>query len=786
MRSKRLPYFLLLALAPSLVRAASLEGTVTDPQSKPVPGAAILVTSTTNGLRWNAVSGDSGSWHIDNLPAGDYLLRAGAPGFATFLPDPFHLDASTSKSETIVLQVAGSREEIVVTASSTPQTPLETSKSVSVVDAAEIEQRDTFDLGSALDLTAGLHFQQLGGPGAYSEIQLRGLRPEDTAVLVDGFRLRDASATQADASGLMEDLLTTDASQIEVLRGSGSSLYGTNAIGGAVNVITDEGGGRTRGNILLEGGSLGMARIHAQIAGGWRRDSIPFSLGVSQLYVANGVGGDLPYRNTSAQGSIGFHLSPTTHLFARFYGANAFGKLASSPDVLGNPSGFGIVPAVPNVTFLPAPDNPDYTRAARFLTGAIRLTGQPASALSYSVSYQAVADSRRYGDGPAGIGYQPPGSTRSLYDGRIQTVNTHAGYRLGRHNLLTAGYEFEAENYANDNVEFYDLAANSATSVTQRSNAVYAQDQIRLLDGRLQISAGFRAQFFALDTPEFLPAASAPYQGIAFTAPTPAYTGDGSIAYFFRGAGDQNSTKLRAHIGRGYRAPSLYERFGTGFDPIFGYSIYGDPLLKPEHMLSADAGVDQSFAQGRAKISAAYFYTWLENVITFDTTGLINPATDPFGRSIGYINTPGGISRGVELAASFVPVRALTLTSAYTYVNAIERTPIVGDTLQTFVIPPQQFSILATGRLTPRILLTAETLLSSDYLAPIYGSTITQVFRFNGLRRVDLGASYRLPLSEFRAIRFFVRTENLLNQAYYESGFLTPGRTGKAGVQFEF
>jgi iron complex outermembrane receptor protein len=779
---RQLGYFFSLVLWLPLVRAASLEGTVTDPQSKPVPGAAILVTSTTNSVRWTAYSGVSGAWRVDNLPSGDYLLRVDAPGFSTFLLDAFHLDGTASKIENIALQLAGSREEIVVTASSTPQTSLELSKSMSVVDAAEIQQRDAFDLAGALALTAGLRFQQQGGPGALSEIQLRGLRPEDTAVLVDGFRLRDSSSTQADASGLIEDLLTTDAGQIEVLRGSGSSLYGTNAIGGVVNVITEEGGGRTRGNVLLEGGSLGMFRGHAQIAGGWRGDAIPFSLGVSQLDVASGVGGDLPYRNTSAQGSLGFHLSPTTHLFVRLYGADAFGKLASSPDVLGSPSGFGVLRAMPAVSFLPAPDNPDYTRAARFFTGAIRLTGQPSSALSYSVSYQAVADSRRYGDGPAGIGYEPAGSTRSLYNGRIQTVNAHADYRLGRHHLFTAGYEFENENYASDNTEFFDSAADSATNVTQRSHSAYAQDQIRLFDDRLQISAGFRGQFLALDVPKFLPAAAAPYQGIAFAAPTPAYTGDGSIAWLFRRSG----TKVRAHIGRGYRAPSLYERFGTGFDPIFGYSVYGDPLLKPEHMLSFDSGVDQTFVRGRAKISAAYFYTWLENVITFDTTGLINPATDSFARYIGYINTRGGISRGAEFAASFIPARALTIAAAYTYVNAIERAPIVGDTLRTFIIPRNQVSILATGRISPRVMLTAETLLSGDYLAPIYGSTITQVFRFDGMHRVNLGVSYRIPLSDFRALRFFARTENLLDQAYFESGFPTPGRTGKAGVQFEF
>ena len=82
---------------------------------------------------------------------------------------------------------------------------------------------------------------------------------------------------------------------------------------------------------------------------------------------------------------------------------------------------------------------------------------------------------------------------------------------------------------------------------------------------------------------------------MAFPSPTPAYTGDASVAYLFRKTG----TKLRAHVGRGYRAPSLFERFGTGFDPVYGYSVYGDPRLKPEHSTSLDGGIDQTFLQGR-------------------------------------------------------------------------------------------------------------------------------------------------------------------------------------------
>ncbi|HTS75915.1 MAG TPA: TonB-dependent receptor [Bryobacteraceae bacterium] len=783
--------------------SVSLTGSVKDPQGRAVPGASVTVVSRSGGAGSATTSGSNGAYRFQDLPAGDYLMRVEAAGFATFLAEDVHLAAGVEESRDVVLQVAGVREQVVVTAASTPQTPDEVSKAVTVIDASDAEARDNSSLSDAVDLAPGVRVQQLGGPGAYTTIQIRGLPTEDTALLVDGMRLRDASATQGDASDMIEDLLLTDTSRIEVMNGAGSSLYGTNAIGGVVNVITDEGGGRTRGSLLVEGGSLGTLRARARLAGGALDGRIEYSFGAAETDVMSGVGGDQPFRDLSTQGRVTFRLSPRVRLTMRIYGGDTFTKVFGEPDIIGAANGVGIVQAVPlapallgsyesgappseinagNATFIPAPDDPDSTRAARFLAGALTLAAQPSANFDYSVSYQAVANSRRFGDGPAGVGFQPDGSTRSLYDGRIQTVNAHFNYRVSRWNLLTGGYELESENYANDYSDRSDPLAASAVNVTQSSHAVFLQDQVRLLGDRLQISGAFRAQFFTLDAPLFSPAASAPYQGIAFPSPAPAYTGDASIAYFFRKSG----TKLRAHAGRGYRAPSLFERFGAGFDPVFGYSVYGDPRLTPEHSLGFDTGIDRTFRGGRLKTSATYFYTVLQNVINFDTSGDINPATDPFGRSIGYVNTTGGISRGVELRMAAAATRSLDITAAYTYVNAIERTPIVSDVLQTFVIPRHQFSVLATERVTPRILLTFDTLGSSSYLAPVYGETLTQVYRFPGLAKVNLGASYRLPLSEYRAVRFFVRTENLLNQTYFESGFLTPGRTALGGLEFEF
>jgi vitamin B12 transporter len=781
---------------------ASIRGAVKDPQGQAVPGTILTLFSGTGAAGSTTTSDSSGSYRFDGLPAGDYVLRAAAPGFALFLAENIHLSEGAVETREVPLQVAGVREEVVVTASGTPQLPEHVSKATTVIDQAEADARDASALSDVVALAPGVRVQQLGGPGSFTTIQIRGLRDQDTAILVDGLRLRDASATQADASGLIEDLLFTDASQVEVMRGSGSSLYGTNAIGGVVNVITDEGGGRTRGSLLLEGGSLGAFRGRAQLSGGFHDDRIRYSLGVTETDVTSGLNGDAPFRNTSVQGRVTFHLSPSIRLTARLYGADSFSKVLGEPDLIGNPSGFGIINAIPlspalvklyqdgvplsqmntgNATFIPAPDDPDSTRAARFVDAAFLLNGQASSSLDYSVSYQLVSNGRRYGNGPAGVDYQASSNTRSLYDGHIQTTDAQFHYRVG-FNLLSGGYEFEIENYANDNTQQYVPAAASATNVTQRSNSVFLQDQARFFGDRLQISGAFRAQFFALDAPMFLPLASAPYQGIAFPAPAPAYTGDSSIAYFFRKSG----TKLRAHAGRGYRAPSLFERFGTGFDPVFGYSVYGDPRLKPEHSTSLDAGIDQAFFKGRLQTSATYFYTWLQDVINFDTSGLINPATDPFGRSIGYLNTQGGISRGVETSASVAPIRSLKVTGAYTYVNAIERTPIVGDVLQTFVVPRNQFSLLVLEQPTSRLFFTFDTIVSSNYLAPIYGDVVTQTYRFSGIHKVNVGASYRIPIKDYRAVRLFARANNIFNQTYFENGFLTPGRTASGGMQYEF
>jgi iron complex outermembrane receptor protein len=790
----------LICTAPAYAQTVTaVTGRVTDRQGAGVPGATITLYSRERPAESiQTVTDGTGNYRFERLAPGEYLVAAEASGFARSAAQQLRVESGASPTLNISLEIAGVREEVVVTASGTAQAVDEVSKAITIVDQREIDERDEFLISEALRTVPGLRIRQLGGPGTLVSIRSRGLRNQDTAVLVDGLRLRDAASPQGDASALMSNLVVTDVSRVEVLRGSGSSLYGTNALGGVINIVTDEGGGPFRGNLLAEGGSLGLFRGRAQVSGSaGEGDRVIYSAGLTHVNISSGVDGDDASRTTGGQGRVVFRFTPKTSLSARVYATDSFVQLNDSPDVIGTLPPTGVVEAVPlspaelrryeagtprsqlnvgSATFIPSANDPDASGTTRFFTGAVIFAQQPTESLSYTIAYQGLTSKRSSFEGPGGHFFEPLGNTRLDFDGHIHTLNARTDFRLGRANLVNAGYEFEDENFVSRTFAV-NPSGNNAVDVTQRSNTLFVQDQLNFMEGRLQLSAAFRAQFFSLRQPQFTPAANAPFRG-PFEAPPNAYTGDGSVAYFFA----ETNTKLRAHVGNGYRAPSLFERFGSSFSTFSGsFSPIGDPRLRPERSIAFDAGIDQALFNNRLRASATYFYTRLQEVIGFDSSGLINPATDPFGRFFGFLNTGGGLARGLELSATAAPTRTLDIFTSYTYTNSDERIPHAAG-LRTFIIPDHQFSLVATQRIGRRVSVNFDFVASSNYIVPIF----PRIYRFDGLVKADLGASYTLPLEGARAIRFYGKVENLFDQDYFEGGFRTPRRTGVGGAAFSF
>jgi len=776
---------------------------VTDPQGAIVLKAAVTLHTRDNRIRIKGLTDEKGTYLFEHLAAGEYLIEAEARSFARAAARVVRIEGNAPATLDISLPLAGIDEQVVVTPQGTAQPADEVSKAVSVVDQQEIDKRDEAAISDALRTVPGLRVQQLGGPGSFTSIKTRGLRNEDTAVLIDGLRFREAAAPQGDASGFLEDLIVTDVSRLEVLRGSGSSLYGSNAIGGVINLVTDEGGGSFHGNLLAEGGGLGTFRGRASLAGGARNNSIAYSAGFSHLNVTRGVDGQDEARNTSGQGRVLFRLTPTATLSGRIYTANSRLQLNNSPEGIGSLPPTGIIEAIAlsageqrryeagvptsllNIgaaTFISAANDPDNLRRANFFSGALIFSQRPTENFGYTLSYQGLATNRTSLNGPLGVGFQPfGGSEQSDFDARIHTLAARFDIGAGRANFITGGYEFENESFKNLSFPVNPMD-NSTVDVAQRSHSFFVQDQLRFMEDRLQLSVAFRTQFFNLQQPRFTPVATAPYRGIAFQSPPTAYTGDGSLAYMFRSSG----TKLRAHAGNGYRAPSLFERFGTFFGS-FGYSVFGDPRLRPDRSIAVDAGLDQTLYRNRLRASATYFYTRLQEVIIFDFSGAINPVSDPFGRFGGYRNANGGIARGVELSMIATPIRTLNVSAGYTYTKSLQRTPQAG-VLRSFVIPDHQFSLVVSQRVGGRVLVNFDLVASSDYLAPIFNSNTfaTRAYRFRGLAKADLGGSYTLPFKESRSLRFFGYVDNLFDREYFESGFRMPGRTGRAGVSLSF
>jgi iron complex outermembrane receptor protein len=556
---------------------------------------------------------------------------------------------------------------------------------------------------------------------------------------------------------------------------------------------------------------LGLYRGRAQLAGGFDSNRFIYSGGLATLNVTDGVN-HTPTRNVSGQGFAKYNFTPNVSLGARMFGNTAYLALTDSPFTATSAADIarflpGFVPppagsvidavALPldqqrrienglavtdrgGANYIPNLRDPDSRRDSNYLTVAVIFNQQVNDAFGYRASYQRLNTNRQFGDGPGGVRFEPLFNSFSTFDGRIDTFNLQADARLGSHNLLAVGYEFERERFIGGDRDENPNAAlrvNSGTDVRQRSNAFFIQDQFRALENRFQISAAFRVQSFDLTQPEFFGGTSV-YSGLQFESPRTAYTGDGSVSYFFNSTG----TKLRAHVGSGYRAPAIFERFGSSFfNGVF--SPFGDPRLNPERSIAVDGGIDQKLAGDHVQLSATYFYTRLQDVIVFDTSGFVNPATDPFGRFGGYFNTGGGLARGVELGATTKPYRTLDLSASYTFTNAATRVPSsVPNFLRTFIQPRHTFTLFAAQQITRRLDVIFDMFAYGSYFFPFSG----RAFKFDGPVKADLGASYTVPMNDRVSMRFYGKVENLFDREYFESGFRTPGAifTGGMGLRF--
>ena len=207
-----------------------------------------------------------------------------------------------------------------------------------------------------------------------------------------------------------------------------------------------------------------------------------------------------------------------------------------------------------------------------------------------------------------------------------------------------------------------------------------------------------------------------------------------------------------------------------------------DPTLRAEQSISVDGGIDQYLFTKRLQFSATYFYTRLQRIVAFQSF-----SRDPLnaGRFFGYVNRPGGLSRGLELALDFAPGHGFNFRGSYTRTNSDRR----GTILQSEFVVPDHLASLTTTQRWRNFTFSSDLYWNGAYIAPVFengGQFRQAILKFRGYVKVDSFVNYERALNERVTLTFFGGVDNLFNGKYFENGFRAPGATGRGGMAIRF
>ncbi len=642
------------------------------------------------------------------------------------------LCASSGAMPAIAQQPPGSTPsapvpDIVVSPTRVPTAISRVGSAISVISREEIEKASARDVSDLLRRVPGLTLTQNGGAGATQTVRLRGMDARHTLVLVDGIRVNDPTSTGGEFD--FAALVPTDIERIEVLRGPQTALYGSDALGGVISIVTRKGRGAPRVTLQAEGGSYGTTGIRGGISGGTDRISYAFSAtdyktaGFSRFgYRIGRIERNFPWglepdaaRRSAVSGRVGIDLADTLKL--EIGGSAALNR--SQFD-----GGFGAFPDTPS------------TADTRLYNGYARVTGTMFDVWRHSLTaFATVTDRDSRGVSFGGVPVRPS-RTDFFYNGHRNGVEYQGDVNFGALGTFVYGAKVERENYLGTSRAIYPVAGLTRLDdrASQVTDSVFAMHQLTLFQ-RLHLSLGVRSD--------------------NVKAVRTFNTGRFTAAYEIAETG----TKLRTSLGTGGKAPSLYQRFSA---------LYGTPGLLPEESVGIDAGIDQSFLDGRATLSATVFRNRYKNFIDFAAS----PTCLPFQAFGCYVNIGRAATRGVEVEGRAVLIEGwLEAKLAYTYLRAQDLA-----NRRELARRPRNEGRIALA-ITPWRDLTIEPAL---IVVDRRYSGANQNQKLKAYARLDILADYRLN-ETFTA---FVRAENLTDAKYQEvRDYGTAGRSFYGGIR---
>ena len=449
---------------------------------------------------------------------------------------------------------------IVIAPSKKPQSISTVGSSVVVLDEKFFEETNYYFLGDVLsNNSTSINFFQSGGYGTASAIQLRGLPKRYSTVYIDGVKMSDPSSVSGDFD--FNHILTNQISRVEILKGSQSSVYGSGAIGGTINITTKKGTRNQKGDFFYNTGSHGTNNISISRSG--KKDNLNYLAsferfqtdGISQM--SHNEEKDA-YRNNSFLGKLDTQLNDSLELEGTIRLRDTYLQYDKVVDTA------------------TATHSEEENGRHYLASGALnyKLNEKFSNKLSLTSSYI-----KRSYDAAAGSG----NLIKDNYYGERYSYSYLGNYNFDLDNSLIFGVEREEDQ----------IGYNKDLTGTKRESYYTTSS---FYDYQKRISKNLYATFGSRFDDNSVAGDEESHRA--------------TFAYLF----DDKKTKIKSSFGTGFRYPSLYEMY-------YVYAANADslPFVKAERSKSFDIGFERTF--DKVKYDLTYFNSSYDNVLEGWKTG---------------------------------------------------------------------------------------------------------------------------------------------------------------------
>jgi vitamin B12 transporter len=592
---------------------------------------------------------------------------------------------------------------VVVTATRTEIPQRDVTTSISVISAEDIRTQQAETVLEVLRGVPGLDVVQTGSRGNRTEVFIRGSESKQVLVLLDGVEVNSTT----EGAFNFAHLTTENVERIEILRGSGGTLYGSQAIGGVIQIITKAGKGKPEITLSAEGGNKYTNRQVFALQGG--TEKLSYFLSGSHLDTDGFRSVNDDYRNLAASSRVDFRPTDSTLLRGVFHFRKTDLGLFNSNN------------------FIPVPD-PNARENVTDYVAKLDWEHKLTPGWDYRLTGSFFKEYDKFSDNPEPASFDT--RERSRFRPEISTAEFQTNYRFGEWSTTTFGLEFKRKKAStSSSSDGIDLGGIDRAI---RNMGYYFQEQIRFFDDRLILVPGVRLDDNQTFGTEWSPSFSA--------------------AYLFKETG----TKLKAGYSEGFKAPSLNDLFFPSSTP--GCPSFGNPNLGPEKSWELNAGFEQRFMADRVAIEGTYFHREVKDLIGFVP---VARGACPFF-PVQAANLGNARFDGVEWGIKVKIFAGLSAAANYTYLDwdtddgrLVRRSRHRGNVNLNYLYDRFQLNFDANivGRRDDNDAVTAAAITKPSYV------------------KFDLAGSYQLPvkIALVKNVTLFGKIENLFNRKYEEA-----------------